>query len=57
MLMQLFMLSIIKKHSFCFFPCFNLIYFSNLDFNLKYLQEHGFVKPVLFKDKAGLGMR
>ncbi|KAG8200194.1 hypothetical protein JTE90_024977 [Oedothorax gibbosus] len=27
------------------------------DFNLKYLQEHGFVKPVLFKDKAGLGMR
>ncbi|GIY74901.1 jmjC domain-containing histone demethylation protein 1 [Caerostris extrusa] len=27
------------------------------DFNLKYLQENGFVKPVLFKDKAGLGMR
>lgn len=27
------------------------------DFNLKYLQEHGFVSPVLFKEKAGLGMR
>lgn len=27
------------------------------DFNLKYLQENGFLKPVLFKEKAGLGMR
>lgn len=27
------------------------------DFTYKYLQENGFTKPILFKDKSGLGMR
>ena len=28
-----------------------------LDFDLKYVQENGFKKPILFKSKIGLGMR
>lgn len=27
------------------------------DFSLKYLQEHGFEVPIVFKEKSGLGMR
>lgn len=27
------------------------------DFNLAYLQRHGFNTPLLFRDKAGLGLR
>ncbi|UYV68247.1 KDM2A [Cordylochernes scorpioides] len=27
------------------------------EFSLKYIQEHGFDQPLLFKDKTGLGMR
>jgi hypothetical protein len=27
------------------------------DFNLAYLQRHGFSTPLLFRDKVGLGLR
>lgn len=27
-----------------------------LDFTISYLQKHGFIIPLLFKDKTGLGL-
>lgn len=33
-----------------FYHCFS-------DFNLAYLQRHGFNTPLLFRDKVGLGLR
>lgn len=35
---------------YIFYRCFS-------DFNLAYLQKHGFNTPLLFRDKAGLGLR
>ena len=32
-------------------------HYLRLDFDLKYIQEHGFNTPILFKQKDGLGMR
>jgi hypothetical protein len=35
---------------YVFYCCFS-------DFNLAYLQRHGFSTPLLFRDKVGLGLR
>ena len=32
-------------------------FLSAKDFDFKYIQEHGFDTPIVFKDKSGLGMR
>lgn len=44
---------------FCNFLVVNLILnllFIILDFTLSYLQKYGFITPLLFKDKTGLGL-
>lgn len=33
-----------------------MFFFVILDFTISYLQKNGFVIPLLFKDKAGLGL-
>ncbi|XP_046386449.1 jmjC domain-containing histone demethylation protein 1-like isoform X1 [Ischnura elegans] len=45
-----------KIESDRFTPCF-VKEMQGADFNLSYLQRHGFNTPLLFKEKAGLGLR
>lgn len=40
---------------FFFFDHLNIFFFF-IDFTISYLQKYGFIIPLLFKDKTGLGL-